>query len=391
MATPPNIANYTVPGGVKLFFDDGTGERDLGNIVNLDITPDTEELEHYTNRSGKRAKDKVLTLEEKLSMKFTIDEPVVENWRYFLKGGATELVGAGTAAIVDQKLVLDGILFNSVGAYYGLSSVTVRQFVDYCLLDDDSGAAFVDNSAEADSAAGTPFEGIAEAADVLYFGKLTKFKNLYLNLQTNGSYGARTWEYWNGSAWTAFIPTGTGEPMDADGNINLIAGGALTGWAMTTVNSISAYWIRVSVASVTTPATILSAGRQNGVVNVDYSLDAGQAGVEGRLPGRVARIAAGMFEDDEEIKVSFTYTTWTSSRFPIGGAAFAEGSARLEVHPSAGRGLQFDIEIPKCMLKPDGNISMDDKKWLEMSITLEVLDNTTLTPTYPYGRFVIYE
>ena len=60
MATAPNIGNYTVPGGVKLFFDDGTGERDLGNIVNLDITPGTEELEHYTNRSGKRVRGRGL-------------------------------------------------------------------------------------------------------------------------------------------------------------------------------------------------------------------------------------------------------------------------------------------------------------------------------------------
>lgn len=387
MATPPNIGNYTVPGGVKLFFDDGTGERDLGNIVNLDITPGTEELEHYTNRSGKRAKDAVLTLEEKLSLKFKIDEPVMENWRYFLKGSAAESLGAGTAAKVDQSLTLDGTKFMSVGAFYGLSAVSVRSFIDYCLLDDDSAGAFVDNSTEAKSVAGTPFEGIAQTADVLYFGKATKFKNLYLNLQTNGSYGARTWEFWNGSAWTSFVPTGTGEPMDADGNVAL---GTLTGWALTTVNSISAYWIRVAVGSVTTPATVISCS-QAGVVNVDYSVDLGQAGAEGRLPGRIARLAAGLFDTDEIIYVSFTYTTWTSTRFNIGTLAFPQGSARLEVHPSTGRGLQFDIEIPKCQLKPDGNIGLDDKKWLEMGITLEVLDNSSLTPDYPYGRFVIYE
>ena len=37
----PNIDNYTVPGGIKLFFNDGSGERDLGNIAELNMEPNT--------------------------------------------------------------------------------------------------------------------------------------------------------------------------------------------------------------------------------------------------------------------------------------------------------------------------------------------------------------
>lgn len=385
MAMPPNITNYTVPGGVKLFFDDGTGERDLGNIVSLDITPGTDELEHYTNRSGKRAKDAVLTLEEKLSLKFKVDEPVLENWQYFLKGGSAELVGEGTASKVDQKLVLDGTKFMSVGAFYGLTSVSVRSFIDYCFVYEAS--AFVDNTLEADSAGGVSFEGPNTAdVDYLYIGKLTKFKQLYFDVTVGGSYATPKWEFWNGSAWTEFSPTGEAD-LSQDGTVVF---GTLTDWAEKEVNGYTAYWVRFSAGTVTTPVTI-AAIRKAAVVNTDFSLDAGQAGAEGRLPGRIARIAAGIFEDGEEVKVSFTYATWTGQRFAISGVSFPTGSARLEVHPSAGRGLQFDIEIPKCQLKPDGNISLDDKKWMEMGITLEVLDNSSLTPTYPYGRFVIYE
>ena len=64
----PNIDNYTVPGGIKLFFNDGSGERDLGNIAELNMEPNTDELEHKTNRGGKRRTDKVLTLEDKLTL-----------------------------------------------------------------------------------------------------------------------------------------------------------------------------------------------------------------------------------------------------------------------------------------------------------------------------------
>jgi hypothetical protein len=134
MPVPHNIENYTIPGGVKLFFDDGTGERDLGNITDLDIETGTEELEHYSNRSGKRMKDKVIVLEEKLTIKFKFDEPVIENLRYYFKGGDIENVGTGTATKTDLKLALTGTLMHSVGQYYGLTNVTVRQFLDKVFL-----------------------------------------------------------------------------------------------------------------------------------------------------------------------------------------------------------------------------------------------------------------
>jgi hypothetical protein len=385
MAMPPNIENYTVPGGVRLFFDDGTGERDLGNIVNFDITPNTTELEHYTNRSGKRARDLVLSLEEKLTMKFTLDEPVIENWRFFLKGDSIEDVGAGTGAIVDLKKTLSGELFTSVGQYYGLTAYTVRQFVDYCLQYDN--AVYTDNSVEVDTAGGTPFTGAATASTgFLYIGKLTPFKNLYFDVQTTGTYVTPKWEYWNGSAWTEFSPTGESD-FSQDGNMAL---GTLSGWALKAVNSISAYWVRFSAGTVTQAATINSI-RQDLVEDTDYEFDPGQSSGTTRLPGRVARISTGKLADGEEVKVSFTYVTVSSRRFAIASAEFIQGAARIEVHPAAGRGLQFDIEIPLCQLKPNGSINIDDKKFLEMNCDLEVLDNTNATPTYPFGRFVIYE
>ena len=128
MPVPASIENYTVPGGVKLYFDDGGGERDLGNITEIDVETGTEELEHFSNRSGKRLKDKIIVLEEKLNLKFKFDEPVIENLRYYFKGGDLENVASGTGAKSDLKLILTETLLHSVGQYYGLSGVTVRQF-----------------------------------------------------------------------------------------------------------------------------------------------------------------------------------------------------------------------------------------------------------------------
>ena len=63
-------------------------------------------------------------------------------------------------------------------------------------------------------------------------------------------------------------------------------------------------------------------------------------------------------------------------------------------HPEAtfdGRGLRFDVNIPKCILKPNGAIGLDDKKWLEVPMTLEALDATANTPLAPLGYYKSYE
>ena len=47
--------------------------------------------------------------------------------------------------------------------------------------------------------------------------------------------------------------------------------------------------------------------------------------------------------------------------------------------------------IPKCILKPNGAIGLDDKKWLEVPMTLEALDDTANTPLAPLGYYKSYE
>ena len=100
MPTAPNTENYTIPGGIKLFINIGDGERDLGNIVEIDMEPGQELLEHYTNRSGKRMKDKQIVLEDKLTINFTLDEPNIKNMKLFFRGG--DITDEGTS----QKIAI---------------------------------------------------------------------------------------------------------------------------------------------------------------------------------------------------------------------------------------------------------------------------------------------
>ncbi len=75
-----------------------------------------------------------------------LQELVAANMQAFFKGGPLEVVGAGSAAMVDQRLILNGQLPVSTGKY-GISAVTVRQFLDRCLVYD--GAAYTDRTSEA--------------------------------------------------------------------------------------------------------------------------------------------------------------------------------------------------------------------------------------------------
>lgn len=392
MAQVHSTDNYTVPGGIKLFFNDGTGERDLGNMVDCSITRSSEELEHFTNRPGLRRKDKVIALSEEVSIDFSLDEPVLANMILFFKGDASDTVGAGTTAVVDDEVLLEaGYLFSSVGKP-GLTSVSARQFLDYVYLDTlGTGVTFVDNSVEADTAAGTPFAIMSVAASDLYLGKLTKFKSCRVDVNTPMTgYTSVTWKYWNGSAWTTLAPSGTAD-FSADATVTWTMP---TDWVETTVNGVTAFWVKVEQTAATpaVAATLDSIGRLALTENTDYTVDPGVAtGLSGRVDGKIRAISTGKIADAEEIKVSYTYVTFSSQISNIAMSSQITGSARLEVHPQTGRGLSYDIEIPNCQINNNGNMSLDDKQFQTIPLTLVVLDDTDNTPTYPYGRIIVYD
>lgn len=96
--------------------------------------------------------------------------------------------------------------------------------------------------------------------DAMYFGvQSAPWNNLYFNLATAGVYTATiVWEYWNGSAWTAFTPTVTpATPLfQATGSWSIEwMTASLSGWAATTINSQTAYWVRARISAFTSFAT----------------------------------------------------------------------------------------------------------------------------------------
>jgi len=381
---PPNLENLTLPGGIVLNFDVGAGMRDLGEIVpdSLEIEPKSTEYTFESQRSGKLRPAKTFSIKEEVNMKFKLVEPVIDNLRPFLKGGDITVVGEGTGAASDQKLILAGELPASLGKY-GISAVTVRQFLNKCFLKDHSADdAFVDNSLEADSLAGSPFSTLEEADDELYLGKATPFTEVYFDFAVVGVYGGVVVKYWNGSAWTAVSNLGgAAAALAADGKMNW---DLPADWATTIVNGYTGYFIQITATTPwTTPATV-NCIRQNAVRNTDYVIDPGQV-AGGLLAGRIGRLAAGFLADGEEVKVSYTYTTWESLTFPVATAGFQQGAARLDFSPSTG--LSGKYHIPKCQLKPDGNLAFNPSKELQLGMILEVLDDYENNPVTPFGRW----
>jgi hypothetical protein len=124
------------------------------------------------------------------------------------------------------------------------------------------------------------------------------------------------------------------------------------------------------------------AGDVTYVHNVDYIIDPGQV-AGGLIVARIGRIAAGAITNGQQVKVDFTYTTWSALRFAVANDQYQQGAGRIQFRPL--KGYQWNLIIPKCQLKPNGKMVIDDKKVVEVPIILEVLDATAIDPDHPFG------
>lgn len=83
--------------------------------------------------------------------------------------------------------------------------------------------------------------------DYLYLGLYKPFYSSYMEFSTASALSqAITWEYWNGSAWTALSVNDETKNFSRSGFINWNR--PLSDWAATTVNSEEKYWIRARLS-----------------------------------------------------------------------------------------------------------------------------------------------
>ena len=132
----------------------------------------------------------------------------------------------------------------------------------------DGSSTYTDVTLEAQSPVGTSFTVLGAAAHYLYLGHDERFDMAVFDVDVPGVLGALTWQYYNGSAWTTFVP-GTArlihdpDASDYGKTFDFIKDGVeifpinlLSDWATVAVNSVTKYWVRVTAASVDTAPTI---------------------------------------------------------------------------------------------------------------------------------------
>jgi len=105
----PNVNNYQVAKGVLYFdrYDDNgdlTGELDLGNDPSFALSPNIENLEHFSSRDGIKRKDKVAVIQASVNGKFTLDEINYDNLALIFMGGDTSYFTQTGATVTNEAI-----------------------------------------------------------------------------------------------------------------------------------------------------------------------------------------------------------------------------------------------------------------------------------------------
>lgn len=111
--------------------------------------------------------------------------------------------------------------------------------------------AAANNSTTAD----TTITGVV--GDNVYLGMASnRFDFARFVFSTSPAGGVRTWEYWDGAAWSALSPTAVTGNLNLTGATHEFSWTPNANWATTAVNGVTNYWIRGRVTTLYTTAGI---------------------------------------------------------------------------------------------------------------------------------------
>lgn len=100
---------------------------------------------------------------------------------------------------------------------------------------------------------------LAASGDGLYLGGDDRFSMVRVLLSTAGTVGTVTWSYWNGAAWSTFVPDSGAYSFDqANAAVRLFVDAATSpnDWQKTVVNAKNRYWIRAIVGTAFATAPV---------------------------------------------------------------------------------------------------------------------------------------
>jgi hypothetical protein len=108
----PNTGNIQIGKGFLRFKEHGQSEiRHLGNCSEIVGTPEVETLEHFSSMAGTKKKDLVLILEQKYSLKITMEEITPANVAMQVGGSLDEAAVGGPEVEIFGATAKTGELF----------------------------------------------------------------------------------------------------------------------------------------------------------------------------------------------------------------------------------------------------------------------------------------
>ena len=155
------------------------------------------------------------------------------------------VTGAGSYSYLPNavnQLYLDNKIMNYKGT---ATAENITAFESVFVYD---GLTYTDNTIEAGTEAGNPFDILSDTGDFIYIGSASQFSGIRFLLDSKGSGYTLEFEYSIVGGWEELLTT-EHSLVDATGNLRRDAAITFThpgNWASTTVNGQARYWIRIS-------------------------------------------------------------------------------------------------------------------------------------------------
>ena len=111
MPVSPSTDNYYVgKGKLSSKAIGATTFRDLGNVTELETTPNLTTLEHFSSREGVKKKDKEVVTEKKLTVRMVMDEWTADNLAMALLGDVSTDVDGNKVIDIYSRNSFEGEL-----------------------------------------------------------------------------------------------------------------------------------------------------------------------------------------------------------------------------------------------------------------------------------------
>ena len=347
MANTPSADNYNLGRG-KVYFDklvSGTyeGERDLGNSPAFNLSVTLDKLDHFSSRSGLKAKDKTVVVQVTPTFNFNLDEINEDNVGLMFMATNTDVT---QTANLDDAIALS-TAFTSVAQdrWYDIGSRSIGCMqIHYDTL-----------------AGGTP----AVDDDIYVGAPLTKDHKIVAVTALTSTTGI-------------LYLVNTDATNDALADDDIITDGVWT--ANADMSNVTTYPGNVAALATTnflvydtaTPATVHT-------LTTDYLVDS--------TSGRVKIVDGGGITAGDNITVKFHRAAETYTSIKAFQETDIEGKLRFVSDNPVGNNQE--VIIWRANITPSGEVGLISDEWQTLGFEGEILKDETGHPGEEYLRIIM--